>query len=574
LTTAIADQAAIAIRNARLFAETERRNAELGTLLRSAETLAATIEPQDTLRALLRVLGEAVPLELAEFCEYHADERTIVTVARETREELATGESIDVCAVDRSPEIGAAIDERRTVVLYVDAEELSGKARAEMQALHQQAVLAIPMLSRGQVVGLVYLASRTAGRRFSDDELRLATAIAAQGATAIENAHAYAREQEERNRLAVLNRRLNALVAVSGQLRGLMDEDELLVVLGHVMSETLRFNEWAAYVYEPDDGIYRVAADHSYDPVLEASARQRTIPARIIEGLVGVATIVSNSYFVDHRDHAWTDEENAFMPGADLGERPDDEWQTDDSLLIPMIDTHDQVIGYLEAFDPEDRQRPTDDLVRLLEVFAAKAAASIELMRLHQQLERQATTDGLTGLYNHRHLERAIEQEVSRALRYGTTLSVLMIDIDDFKPFNDTFGHPQGDKLLKQIAEILTHETRENVDIVCRYGGEEFCVVLPNTATAGAECVAGRLRQSVETGTRAAEDVAEAIRKATESEAFEGFPSRRDAHITISVGVASLPIHGRTATELLAHADKALYMSKRSGKNRVSVFES
>jgi diguanylate cyclase (GGDEF)-like protein len=237
-----------------------------------------------------------------------------------------------------------------------------------------------------------------------------------------------------------------------------------------------------------------------------------------------------------------------------------------------MMGTADEVIGYLEAFDPEDRQRPTEELVRILEVFAAKAAASMELMRLHQQLERQAITDGLTGLYNHRYLEEALDHEVASALRYGTELSVLMIDIDDFKPFNDTYGHPQGDKLLRQIAGILEHQTREKVDIVCRYGGEEFCVVLPSTAAAGAEGVAGRLRESIAAGPLPAEAVAEAIRQATESEAFEGYPARRDAHITVSVGVASLPLHGRTAAELLAHADKALYMSKRSGKNRVSVF--
>lgn len=574
LTTAIADQAAIAIHNARLFAETRQRNAELATLVRSAEALAATIDPQDTLRALLRVLSDAVPVELVEFCEFRAGERVIITLAREARKALAPDESVDVYEIDRSPEIAVALDEHRTVTLYVDDEEVSEDTRAEMEALHEQAVLAIPMLSRGQVVGLVYLASHTAGRRFTDDELRLATAIAAQSATAIENARAHVRELEERDRLAVLNRRLNALVSVSGQMRGLMDEDELLVVLGHVMSETLRFNEWAAYLYEPDRGVYRVAADHGFDPELEASAGERTIPARIVDGLVGVATIVSNSYFVDHREHAWTDEENAAMPGADLGERPDDQWQTDDSLLIPMIGMNGQVIGYLEAFDPEDRQRPTVELVGLLEVFAAKAAASIELMRLHGQLQLQATTDGLTGLYNHRYLEGAIEHEVASALRYGTTLSVLMIDIDDFKPFNDTYGHPQGDKLLKQIAKILTREARDNVDVVCRYGGEEFCIVLPNTATGGAECVADRLRSSIESGSRVADEVAEAIRRATEAEAFEGFPARRDAHVTVSVGVATLPTHGTTPAELLAKADKALYMSKRSGKNRVSVFES
>jgi diguanylate cyclase (GGDEF)-like protein/excisionase family DNA binding protein len=573
LTMAIADQAAIAISNARLFAETQRRNAELATLVRSAEALAATTEPDDTLRALLRVLSDAVPVELVEFCEFDREARTIVTLARESGKGLAPDEWVDVYDIDRSPEIATALDERRSVTLYVDDEQVCSQTRKEMAVLHEQAILAIPMLSRGQVVGLVYLSSHTPGRRFSDAEVRLATAIAAQSATAIENSRAHAREQAERDRLAVLNRQLNALVAVSGQIRGLMDESELLTVLGHVMSETLRFNEWAAYVFEPEQGCYRVAADHSYDPELEASARGRVIPARIIDGLLAVSTIVSNSYFIDHRRHVWSDEENSYLPGADLGERPDEEWQTDDSLLVPMIGTSDEVIGYLEAFDPEDRQRPTEQLVRLLEVFAAKAAASIELVRLHDQLARQATTDGLTGLFNHRYLDGAIEHEVATALRYDTPLSVLMLDIDDFKPFNDTYGHPQGDKLLRRIAEILTAQTRAQVDIVSRYGGEEFCIVLPSTPVAGAETLAGRIKESVAEGGRVAEQVAEAIRQATEAETFEGFPARRDAHVTLSIGIACLPQHGRTAAEVLSCADKALYMSKRSGKNRVSLYQ-
>ncbi len=571
LTTAIADQAAMAITNARLFAEARRRNDELATLVSSAGALAATTEPEDTLRALLRVLSDAVPVDLVEFNELRAAERTIVTLARESRAALVPGESVDVYDIDHSPEIAAGIDERRTVTLYLDDDAVCPQTRREMRALNEQAVLAIPMLARGDVVGLVYLASHSPGRRFSDDEVRLATAIAAQSATAIENARARARVETERERLAVLNRRLNALVTVSGQIRGLIDEGELFTVLGRVMSETLHFREWAVYIREPDEGMYRVAADHRFEPGGETKAGSRAIAGHVLDDLVSTATVVSSSYFVDRR-RVQDGEEDVPVPGTHRGEGREGEWCADDRLLIPMVGTSDDVIGYLEARDPEDRMRPSKDVVGLLEVFAAKAAASIELVRLHDQLEQQATTDGLTGLYNHRYLDGAIEHEVRSALRYGSELSVLMIDIDDFKPFNDTFGHPQGDKLLRRIAEILTAQTREQVDIVCRYGGEEFCIVLPNTPLSGAESVAGRLRDSVSEGVRAAEDVAEAIRQATEAEAFEGFPARHDAHITLSVGVACLPLHGRSAAEVLSCADKALYVSKRTGKNRVSVY--
>ena len=135
--------------------------------------------------------------------------------------------------------------------------------------------------------------------------------------------------------------------------------------------------------------------------------------------------------------------------------------------------------------------------MRLLELFAAQAASSIELHRLYDALAEQARTDGLTGIANHRAFSDRLQQEIAKAVRYGTPLSLLMIDIDNFKPFNDTYGHPQGDKLLKEMAALLLASTRENVDLVARYGGEEFAVVLPNTPAEGAAHLAERLRGDV-----------------------------------------------------------------------------
>ena len=123
-----------------------------------------------------------------------------------------------------------------------------------------------------------------------------------------------------------------------------------------------------------------------------------------------------------------------------------------------------------------------EDELEILQLVANQAAAAVENARLYGRVELIAITDGLTGLYNHRHFYERLAQEVKRALRYGLPLSLLMIDIDDFKLFNDRFGHPAGDALLRALAACSRRETRQQVDIVARYGGEEFAVILPSTA--------------------------------------------------------------------------------------------
>jgi PleD family two-component response regulator len=292
-----------------------------------------------------------------------------------------------------------------------------------------------------------------------------------------------------------------------------------------------------------------------------------------MDGLVAAATPLSRSFFVDGRRHTWTAEEHCWFPSESLGDRRADEWGTDDTLLVPMHADSGGLLGYIEAYDPADKQLPTEDDVRLLEVFAARAASSIELHRLHELLAEQARTDGLTGLANHRHFIERLDQEVATARRYGTPLSLLMLDLDDFKPFNDRYGHPQGDKLLRRVAAILCGSTRDKVDLVARYGGEEFVVLLPSTPAAGAEAAGERLAQGVAGDRRDAVAVAERIRRAMAETAFEGHPDRADARVTVSVGVATFPEHASDGHGLVVAADKALYVAKRSGKDRVRLYE-
>jgi diguanylate cyclase (GGDEF)-like protein len=181
-----------------------------------------------------------------------------------------------------------------------------------------------------------------------------------------------------------------------------------------------------------------------------------------------------------------------------------------------------------------------------------QAAASVENLALHELVSEQAVTDDLTGLSNNRAFRDVIEKEAARAQRFGHDVSLLILDIDDFKKVNDTYGHPQGDAVLKMIGAILADESR-GIDFPARYGGEEFVVLLP------------------ETGTQGAAEVGERIRERVEEEAVPRLDGEGEIRLTASLGLATLPGVAADARELIAKADAALYEAKRSGKNRLVV---
>ena len=170
-----------------------------------------------------------------------------------------------------------------------------------------------------------------------------------------------------------------------------------------------------------------------------------------------------------------------------------------------------------------------------------------ELAKLNENLETQATVDGLTGLKNHRKFQEELTAQYHQSVRYHQPLSVIMLDVDYFKRYNDTYGHPAGDVVLKKIAQVLQTSARRT-DSVARYGGKEFVIILPHTDHQGAQIIAERFREAVE---------------------HTAWPQRA---VTISVGVATLSLTTESDQQLITEADQALYRSKRWGRNRVTHF--
>ncbi len=219
------------------------------------------------------------------------------------------------------------------------------------------------------------------------------------------------------------------------------------------------------------------------------------------------------------------------------------------SQAAVALRTGDDTIGVLVIASPISRKMTSAELERL-QVIAHQSSLSLQNALLHGELERLSVTDRLTELYNHGYFQQRLESELGRAARFGHALSLIMLDIDDFKEFNDTFGHPRGDALLKAVSAIIRANLRE-IDVAARYGGEEFAVVLPETDTAGAVAVAERIRRSV-----------------AEFQ-LPGALGLLPAGRSVSVGVASFPVHASGPGRLVEAADQAMYASKREGKNRV-----
>ncbi len=376
--------------------------------------------------------------------------------------------------------------------------------------------VAIPLMVRDEVVGVLDFQSDQLN--FFDPEMvDLLTLFSIQASLALENARLYSLERRRAEQLEAIN-------AVARQTTAVLELDQLLTVVCHLLLEWFRIDHVAVLLAEGETLRVR-AYEGRLTPNLAMGSQLATgvgLASRALS--TGKSVIENNVNFVD-----------GYIAGFA---------ETQSEMCVPLI-FFGEKLGVLalesarkDAFDRDDLQP--------LESVADICAAAIQNASYFDRMKQLAYVDGLTGIHNRRYFEMRVVEELERAGRFQGRMSIIMVDIDNFKRLNDEFGHLLGDEVLRSVSTIMKQQLRK-VDLVCRYGGEEFAIVVPETSGENALRVAEKLRRQVE------------------SHHFPGVPRP----VTISAGVADYPTHGITRDEVVAAADNALYQAKQAGRNRV-----
>ena len=524
--TTVATHASIALVNAELFEETEARAAQLAVL----QAASARMNRENTVEQV----GQAIVEETRRIIDYHnarvylmEPPDGIVPIAFEGR--VGEYEKVDLellrCKLGEGFSGWVALHGEPLIIddANLDARGATIAGTDDID----ESMLVVPMRYDRDVIGVITLSKLGLGQ-FGPEDLRLLSILADQAATALESARLLARSQD-------LAGELRRLLDMSSQLSGSLDPRQVANLIARHIADALGFEEAAISYWDRDGdrvvslGYHPEEAVSELEPFFDVSGYPETL--RVLERQE-VAIIDADDPSADQNE-------------VDLLRRDGKRGL----LMLPLV-AKDQSIGLVELFS-RSTVRLTDQRLELARTMANEAAMALENARLYEDARSLADHDPLTGFYNHRFVHERLGEEVVRAQRARRPLSLLMLDLDDFKLVNDTFGHLFGDRVLMWTAELI-RSTLRGSDIPARYGGDEFAIILPETDHDEAR--------------RAAERILEAFR----SRAFVG-EQRGPVPISASIGVATYPEHGRTPTDLIAAADKALYTVKRDGGHDAAV---
>lgn len=565
----VAVPAAVAVHNARMFRREATQNRHLQALLAASRTMTSTIDLDVLLTAITSTARAALDADECSIATYDATADTLTIAAYETR-----GRNVDRGQyVGHTMRLGDFPADRRTLLGGEIVEDhaadpaLDERNRRWMLDHGETTYVNVPLVYEGTPIGLLVFVELERDRSFTLEERALAAALGEQAAAAIHNAELLLQAGKQ-------NRQLGLLLESTRAISSSVELEDVLAVVARTTAEALGAEQCQIQEYDSAANTVTPIAfwqRHSERPEPDTLHQTFSLENQPEERAFLEAKEVLQQLYSD--------------PAAATTTRTIMDQYGDLSYLnVPLI-FNDQSLGVMVLVETEYERLWTDEEVALATALGEQAAGAIERARLYKRVQDQAITDGLTGLFNHRHFYERLDQEIARARRYGTPVSLLMIDMDEFKAFNDRHGHLAGDAVLRQTADALRGELRRSLDVAARYGGEEFGIILPNTpmlAVTEAQMemdLAGKLAKLRDgdepppPGHRGgAEEVAERIRRRIADARFTGHDGKALTQLTVSVGVAVFPHKTNSPEDLVGNADAALYKAKRAGKDRVETY--
>lgn len=534
LAQAFANQAAVAISNARLY----RATAEQAARMRSIHDLSARLNRLTDVQAI----ADAIVAEASTLAAFHDIRIYTVDWEKGTCEPIAytdrllgEGDFRDRLRVDIGPgSFTGWVAANAQPILSNDALHDGRGHTIEGTTEIEESMLVVPMVYEGRSVGVIAL-SKLGINQFSTDDLQTMMIFAGYAAQALVNARSYRRLEEQSSQLARQLESQRQLLDVTARVTGTLEQEDILEVVADGLKAVVHYDNLS---------IYR--ADHAKQvlvPVLTREEHYEEVARYIIpfgRGLMG--------WVVEHGEAVLANDALADPRALQIPGTPPD---PEALVVVPLI-SDGQVTGSMNVSRMGGQGvyfSETD--FELVQLFAAQASVALRNADEHHAMSLRALTDALTGLGNHgafqRDLTVSIEASQNAPPDEGQ-LGLLMMDLDRFKTYNDRFGHPAGDALLHAVGEALYAATR-SADRVYRYGGDEFTIVLSGVGPVEAHRVAERARRLV-----AAVSL-----------------ERGAAPVTITIGVALFPDHGADKDTLIAAADGAMYSGKQAGGDRVVV---
>jgi diguanylate cyclase (GGDEF)-like protein/excisionase family DNA binding protein len=519
---AVAAQTGTAITNARLMAEAQRWAHQLEGIEALSRQLNRSRDVAGVGGAVAREFDGLLRYDGLRFYVLQPDGHTLEAVTLRANVEQYIDETPDNTRLQLGEGLGGtiALTRRAEMIPNVAADprmqDIPGTPDVD------ESMIVVPLVYEDQVQGVLEI-SRLGLEAFEPSELRLAQILGRQAALALVNAHQVEELERRSERLERQLANQRQLLAITERLLKTRDHEGTLEAIADTLAEVVPHDTLTIYLVDQPNGqlVPVFARDEYAAQVLQARLG-------LGEGITGDVVARGEAELINDADR---DPRVTHVPGT-----PEDE---EESIIVAPLHSPTGVIGSLNLYRLEADFAPEElDLVKL---FANHAAIALENAQVHQRLLVASRTDPLTGLGHH----GAFQDALATTFGTGEPLSVLMVDLDDFKAFNDRHGHQAGDRLLKQIAERLLGSVRTS-DHVFRYGGDEFAVLLPGTDAAGALVVAEKVLAGL-----------------------EALPAAgRAPRVHASIGCASYPGDAHDAHELVASADTALYVAKETGKSR------